>query len=208
MDFFCGSADKESACNAGDLGSIPGLGRDPGEGKGYPLQDSGLENPMGWLVHGVAKCRTRLSDLDVTSLGLHIFKSFLENTAFLKNFLKKGFFEKCQFIWLHEVVAAAHWTSLHHVAYFTYCMDSPLRWITSVAAEGRLPHSLACGILVPQPGIESTSPALHSGFWTTGPPGKPQTLLADRSNDTIISVSHHCRGWGYKIFQSLMWGLK
>ena len=41
-----GSAGKESACKAGDLGSIPGLGRSPGEGKGYPLQYSGLENSM------------------------------------------------------------------------------------------------------------------------------------------------------------------
>ena len=47
LDFSCGSAGKESACNAGDLGSIPGLGRSPGEGKGYPLQYSGLENSMG-----------------------------------------------------------------------------------------------------------------------------------------------------------------
>ena len=46
LGFPCGSAGKESACNVGDLGSIPGLGRAPGEGKGYPLQDSGLENPM------------------------------------------------------------------------------------------------------------------------------------------------------------------
>ena len=44
MGFPCSSADKESACNAGDLGSIPGLGRSLGEGKGYPLQCSGLEN--------------------------------------------------------------------------------------------------------------------------------------------------------------------
>ena len=42
----CGSAGKESACNAGDLGSIPGLGRYPGKGKGYPLQYSGLENSL------------------------------------------------------------------------------------------------------------------------------------------------------------------
>ena len=42
--FACGSAGKESACNAGDLGLIPGLGRSRGEGKGYPLQYSGLEN--------------------------------------------------------------------------------------------------------------------------------------------------------------------
>ena len=42
----CGSAGKESACNVGDLGLIPGLGGSPGEGKGYLLQYSGLENPM------------------------------------------------------------------------------------------------------------------------------------------------------------------
>ena len=41
--------------NAGDLGSIPGLGRSPGEGKGYPLQSSGLENSMDCIVHGIAK---------------------------------------------------------------------------------------------------------------------------------------------------------
>ena len=51
----CGSAGKESACNTGDLGSIPGLRRSPGEGKGYPLQYSGLENSMDCIVHGVAE---------------------------------------------------------------------------------------------------------------------------------------------------------
>ena len=49
------SAGKESACNAGDPGSIPGLGRSTREGKGYPLQYSGLENSMDCIVHGVAK---------------------------------------------------------------------------------------------------------------------------------------------------------
>ena len=53
--FPCGSAGKESACNAGVLGLIPGLGRSSEEGKGYPLQYSGLEN---YTVHGVAKSRT------------------------------------------------------------------------------------------------------------------------------------------------------
>ena len=57
-----GSAGKESACNAGDLGSVPGLGRAPGEGKGYPLQYSGLENSMDCLAHGITKSRTQLSD--------------------------------------------------------------------------------------------------------------------------------------------------
>ena len=60
--FPCGLAGKESACNVGDLGSIPELGRAPGEGKGYPLQYSGLENSMECIDHGVAKSRTRLSD--------------------------------------------------------------------------------------------------------------------------------------------------
>ena len=62
MDFPCGTAGKESACNVGDLGSIPGLGRSPGKGKGYPFQHSGLENSMAYIVHGVAKSRTQLSD--------------------------------------------------------------------------------------------------------------------------------------------------
>ena len=60
-------AGKESAYNAGDLGLIPGLGRSPGEGKGYPLQYSGLENSMDCIVHGVAKSQTRLSDFHFTS---------------------------------------------------------------------------------------------------------------------------------------------
>ena len=55
LGFPCGSGDKASARNAGDLGSIPGLGRSPGEGKGYPLQYSGLENSMDCSVHGVAE---------------------------------------------------------------------------------------------------------------------------------------------------------
>ena len=60
ISFPCGSAGKESACNARDLGSITGLGRSPGEGKGYPLQDSGLENSIDCVVYGVAKSRTWL----------------------------------------------------------------------------------------------------------------------------------------------------
>ena len=56
MGFPCGSAGKESACIVGDLGSIPGVGRSPGEGNGYSLQYSGLEN-----FKGVAKSQTRLS---------------------------------------------------------------------------------------------------------------------------------------------------
>ena len=64
--FPCGSAVKESSCNVGDLGLIPGLGRSPGEGKGYPLQYSGLENSMDCIVHGVAE-----SDM-TEQLSLHL----------------------------------------------------------------------------------------------------------------------------------------
>ena len=53
--FPCGSADKECACNAEDLGLIPELGRCPGEGKGYPLQYSGLENSMDCIIHGATE---------------------------------------------------------------------------------------------------------------------------------------------------------
>ena len=62
LGFPGGLAGKESACNAGDLGLIPGLGRSPGEGKGFPRQYSGLENLMDCIDHGVTKSRTGLSN--------------------------------------------------------------------------------------------------------------------------------------------------
>ena len=55
LGFPGGSAGKESACNMGDLGSIPSLGRSSGEGKGYPVQYSGLENSMDCIVHGLGQ---------------------------------------------------------------------------------------------------------------------------------------------------------
>ena len=70
LDFPCGSAGTESTCNVGDLGLILGLGRSPGDGKGYPLQYSGLENSMDYTVHGVAKSWTQLSNFH----SLSIFK--------------------------------------------------------------------------------------------------------------------------------------
>ena len=60
--FPSGSAGKESTCNAGDLGLIPGLGRSPQEGKSYQLQYSGLENSRDCIVHGVAKSQTGLTE--------------------------------------------------------------------------------------------------------------------------------------------------
>ena len=72
MGFPCSSVGKESACNAGDPGLIPGLGRFSGEGNGNPLKNSCLENPMdrgAWqaTVHGVARVRHDLSDETITT---------------------------------------------------------------------------------------------------------------------------------------------
>ena len=61
-----GSNGEESACHAEDLGSIPGLGRSSGEGKGYPLQNSGLKNAMDCIVCGVTKSWTQLNDFHFT----------------------------------------------------------------------------------------------------------------------------------------------
>ena len=83
LGFPGGSAAKESACNVGDPGSIPGLGRSPGEGKGYPLWYSGLESSMDCMVHGVTK---RLS-LHFTILSFlatlqpHLPFAFLEHVV-------------------------------------------------------------------------------------------------------------------------------
>ena len=65
---LCGSAGKESACSVGDLGSIPGLVRSPGEGNRYPLQYSGLENSMDCILHGITQSWTQQSDFYFTSL--------------------------------------------------------------------------------------------------------------------------------------------
>ena len=73
MGFPGGSDSKESTCNAGDHGSIPGLGRSPGEANGYPLQYSCLEKSMyrgSWkaTVRGVTKSRTHLNDFQISAL--------------------------------------------------------------------------------------------------------------------------------------------
>ena len=67
LGFSSGSAGKETACNAGDLG----VGKSPGEGNGYPLQYSGLENSVDCIVHGVAKSHTRLSDFQPYNGKIH-----------------------------------------------------------------------------------------------------------------------------------------
>ena len=76
-------AGKESAYNVGALGSIPGLGRFPGEGKSYPLQYSGLENSMNCVVHGVTKSQTL--SLSRMKLMLYCWKSIVTRKNKNKN---------------------------------------------------------------------------------------------------------------------------
>ena len=80
LGFACGSAGKESTCNAGDQGSIPGLGRSPREAKSYPLQYSSLENSIDCIALGVTKSPTRLN---------HFHFYFIHNSTYisLKNVL-------------------------------------------------------------------------------------------------------------------------
>ena len=70
LGFPCGSTDKESTCNVGDLGSIPGLESSPGKGKGYSLQDSSLENSTDCIVHGIVKSWTQLSLMEPWNRGI------------------------------------------------------------------------------------------------------------------------------------------
>ena len=91
MDFPGGSAGKESAFNAGDLGLIPVLGRSPGEGKGYPLQYSGLEISMNCMVHGVVESRTRLNHFH---FHFHFLCINYQDTDTGENICSKYDFEK------------------------------------------------------------------------------------------------------------------
>ena len=86
LGFPGGSAGKKSACNVRDLGLIPELGKSPGEGKGYLLRYSGLENSIDCICHGVAKSQTQLRNFHFPNCILGIWT---KNAAvFLVGFLK------------------------------------------------------------------------------------------------------------------------
>ena len=78
LGFPGGSAGKESTCNVGDLGSIPGLGRCPGEGNGYPLQYCALKNSTDCIVHEVAKSQTQLSKFHLRKEALLEIEPFIK----------------------------------------------------------------------------------------------------------------------------------
>ena len=89
LGFPCSSAGKESTCNAGDLCLIPGFGRSPVEGKGYPFQYSGLENSMNCIVHGFVKSQTRLSNFHC-HLMVHQFSSVTQSCLTLCNAMNRS----------------------------------------------------------------------------------------------------------------------
>ena len=110
LGFPCGSAGKETTCNAGDLGSIAGLGRTPGEGKGYSLQYSGLENSMDCIAHGVTKSRTRLSNFHFHScIGVWRLCVFiitygdnkLMGIFMYEDIWHNAYSQMCDLIWFH-----------------------------------------------------------------------------------------------------------
>ena len=161
MGFPCGSAVSESTCNAGDLSSIPGLGRCPGEGKGYPLQYSGLENSTDCIVHVFSKSWTQLSDFHLhtflcmkCSLGIFNFlekiSSLSHSIVFLYSFfhcsLKKAFlyilavFWNSAFRWVYLSFSPLPFTSLLFSAIckvssdnrFAFCISFSWGWFWSL----------------------------------------------------------------------------
>ena len=143
LGFPGGSEVKASACNVGDLGSIPGLGRSPGGGNSNPLQYYCLKNPMdggAWWVHGVERIQTRLSDFTFTfTIFLQCAQSF-----------------SCG--WLFAI----QWTVAHKA-------PLPMGFSRQEYWNG-FPFPTPGGLL--DPGIKPIS-ALAGRFFTTPPPGKP-----------------------------------
>ena len=130
----CGSTDKELACSVGDLGSIPGLGRSSLEGKGYPLQYSGLENSMDCIDHGI----TTLSRKVVATLKGR-------NAAFCFKILLPGFDLRvfrlfqltCVFNLIFNVVLSHALSSVQPAIY-----PHPLSWSTNYTPHTKHLHSL------------------------------------------------------------------
>ena len=90
MGFPGSLAGKESTCNAGDLDLIPGLGISPGEGKGYPLQYSGVENSMDSVDHGVAKSQTQLSDFHSLTKKFQVWvRKWRQERPFFKDTIER-----------------------------------------------------------------------------------------------------------------------
>ena len=153
LGFPGGSAGKESTCSAGDLGSVPGLGRSPGEGKGYPLQYSDLEYYIAiyhWLCslwgHKESDTTQRLSLSLFTIIELFLLCILLISQSFNTKFQTSGYDHfRCSGSSVHGILQA------------------------------RIPEWLAMPFFrdLPNPGIEPRSHALQVDSLPSEPPGKP-----------------------------------
>ena len=173
------SDDEESACSAGDPASIPGSGRSPGEGNGNPLQYSCLENPMdrgAWWAIQFMGSQTVGHDWATNPFTFYHLLLLYTLTFSITKYL---------FVWPHQVLVAA----------------LNLQWGQRAALD--VAHNLNCpkafGILVPQPRIKPTSPALEDRFLTTGPPGKSHIFLSLKiyfqiSDEILIKAWRHLSG--------------
>ena len=141
---------KEAACNVVDLGSISGLGRSPGEGNGYQLQYSGLENPMDCIVHWVTKSQTRLSDFHFTSFKIDCFDLLVVQGS-LRSLLQNHSL-KASILWLSAFFQFSSVQSLSRIQLFA----TP--WITASQASLSITNSQS---LLKLMSIESVMPSSH-----------------------------------------------
>ena len=193
MGFPGGSDGKESACNVADPGSIPRLGRSPGEGNVNPLQYSGPENSMNYIVHGVTKSRTRrtrLSDFPLSNYPYPFLTwwwemPLLEAKVSGSPHLRTAFGSACDqsqpsadswsrrqlcFVWCYLLVSVCVCVCvcaddvIFGTFYYTFCFP----WYFFFFFW---PCHMACGILVPQPGIKARSWQWKHLVLPTGPSG-------------------------------------
>ena len=150
LGFPCGSPGKKTACYVGDLGSIPGLGRSPGEGKGYPLQNS-----VDCVVHGAAKNWTQVSDFH--------FHGYARTSLLhwdLLQFQQAGATLQCLGFSLWWLV-------------LLQSIGSRVHGLSSCGTPVYLPCSM-CNL--PGPRITPVSPALAGRFLTNAPPVKSKRI--------------------------------
>ena len=178
LGFPCGSAGKEPFCNVGDLGLIPCLGRSPGEGKGYPLQYSGLENSMNCIVHRVAKSRTqskdfhslihvskrRYLDFCIPNCRKWKFHLFILHVLYLLFFFIEDSFCKCSF-WRkkNHFIQWVEWLSLACVLCHVWLFVTPWTIAHQAPLSMRFPRQEYWNGLpfpspgdLPNPGIKCT----------------------------------------------------
>ena len=139
--FPYGSAGKESACHAGDLGSIPGLGRSSGEGKGYPLQFSDLENSIDCIVHRVTKSQTRLSG----------FRFRFMNLTYSRKEQLLSWLPAVSIYFLLNLISLLEYNTFHYYLTTWPPLLCPPNQVTLPQSSKRQPHFYICIYYSPSP---------------------------------------------------------